>query len=485
MRTEPPTEEQIPAGAGRLAAVILAAGMGKRMRSRLPKVLHRIAGAPLVAHVLGAVAPLRPSQTALVVGHGGDQVRAAVGDRVGYVTQAEQLGTGHAVLQARAALEGRTRSVLVLYGDSPLLQSDTLATLVALHEAQPGARVTMLTCVATDPTGYGRIIRDADGAILDIVEERVATPEQRAITEINSGIYCFDSAWLWPRLAALPVHAGAGEYYLTDMIGVAIAEAPNSVQALCLAGEEETAGINDRVQLAEAEAIIRDRIRTRWLREGVTMIDPGATYIDVDVTLGQDTILYPGCYLEGQTRVGADCRIGPNAHLVDAVVGDRCVVGASLLEGCELEADVDVGSFNHLRRAAYLSSGVHLGNFAEVKNARLGPHVAMGHFSYVGDATIGARTNVGAGVITANFDGARKHHSDVGADVFLGSDTVLRAPVAIGDGAATGAGSVVTHDVEPGALVVGAPARPAPRRAPAAADDGAHPGGAQGGEPPA
>ena len=485
MSTEPPTEEQIPSGAAPLAAVILAAGMGTRMRSRLPKVLHRIAGAPLVGHVLRAVAPLRPAHIILVVGHGGDQVRAVVGDGVEYVTQAPQLGTGHAVLQARAALEGRTRSVLVLYGDCPLLQSGTLQTLVSLHEARPDTRVTMLTCLATDPTGYGRIIRDSDGAILDIVEERVATPEQRAIPEINSGIYCFDSAWLWPRLAALPVHPGAGEYYLTDMIRVAVAEAPNSVQALCLAGETETAGINDRVQLAEAEAVIRDRIRTRWLREGVTMIDPGATYIDVDVTLGQDTILYPGCYLEGCTRVGADCRLGPNARLVDAVVGDRCVVGASLLEGCELEADVDVGSFNHVRSAAYLSSGVHLGNFAEVKNARLGPHVAMGHFSYVGDATIGARTNVGAGVITANFDGGRKNHSEVGADVFLGSDTILRAPVTIGDGAATGAGSVVTHDVEPGALVVGVPARPAPRHTPPAANDGAHAAAAHGGQPPA
>jgi bifunctional UDP-N-acetylglucosamine pyrophosphorylase/glucosamine-1-phosphate N-acetyltransferase len=459
MTTEPATEETTASPSPRLAAVVLAAGMGKRMRSKLPKVLHRIAGVPLVEHVVRAVAPLAPARTVLVVGHGGEQVQAVMGSGYEYVTQAQQLGTGHAVLQARAAVAGQADTVLVLYGDSPLLRSTTLADLVRLHHSRPGVRATILTCIAEDPTGYGRIIRDANGEVLDIIDERVATPEQRALKETNSGIYCFDSAWLWPRLAELPVHPGAGEYYLTDMIAVAIREQPGSVQTFQVSGMEEVAGINNRVQLAEADLVIRNRIRTRWMLEGVTMIDPATTYIDVDVTLGQDTILYPGCYLQGQTRVGADCRLGPQARLVDAVVGDGCVVGTSLLEDCVVEDGVDIGSFNHLRPGAYLSTGVHLGNFAEVKNSRLGRNVSQGHFSYIGDAEVGDNTNIGAGTITANFNNGVKNRTQIGPNVFIGSDSVLIAPVEVGAGAQTGAGAVVNKDVPPGALVVGVPAR--------------------------
>ncbi|HUS13414.1 MAG TPA: bifunctional UDP-N-acetylglucosamine diphosphorylase/glucosamine-1-phosphate N-acetyltransferase GlmU, partial [Chloroflexia bacterium] len=419
--------------------------------------------------VLRALAPLAPTRAVLVVGHGGDQVRATLGPDYEYVTQEPQLGTGHAVLQARPLLDGASETLLVLYGDTPLLRAATLQDLVLRHRDASGMRITVLTGMAPDPTGYGRMTRDAAGAVTGIVEHRVATAQQLAIREINSGIYCFDAAWLWPRLAALPIHGTTGEYFLTDMVAVALDEQPGTVQTWTLPDLEEAAGINTRVQLAEADEVLRDRIRRHWMLEGVTMVDPRATYIDADVQLGQDTVLYPGCYLQGATRVGADCQLGPQARLVDATVGDRCTIGSSLLEGCTLESGVDVGSFNHLRRDAYLSSGVHLGNFAEVKNARLGPDVAMGHFSYIGDANVGANTNIGAGTITANFDrNRRKHHTEIGADVFIGSDTVLRAPVTVGDGAATGAGAVVTHDVPPDTVVVGMPARPLVRPSAAA-----------------
>ncbi len=458
MTMEPGTEE-IPPERG-LAAVILAAGLGKRMRSARPKVLHRIAGAPLISHVLRAVAPLAPTHTVVVVGHGADQVRATLGPTVTYATQTEQRGTGHALLQARAALEGQSAYVLALYGDTPLLRAETLQELVARHRARPGTRATILTACPPDPTGYGRVLRDAAGAVTGVVEERVATPEERALREVNSGIYCFDADWLWPHLAELPVHPGADEIFLTDMIDRAVADAPGSVQTLPVADFDEVAGINDRVQLAEADRTMRDRIRTAWMRSGVTMMDPATTYVDVDVTIGRDTILYPGCLLEGHTVVGPDCTIGPRAQLVDATVGAGCRVGASLLESCAVDDGVDIGSFNHLRPGTHLATGVHLGNFAEVKNSRLGEGVAMGHFSYVGDADVGAHTNIGAGTITVNFDRIRgKSRTTIGPDAFVGSGSLLIAPVEVGAGAATGAGAVVTKNVPAGALVVGMPAR--------------------------
>lgn len=459
MSIDPPTEQ--PPQAPSLAAVILAAGLGKRMRSRRPKVVHPLVGLPLVAHVLRAIAPLAPARTVLVVGHGGDQVRAVVGDGAEYVEQREQLGTGHAVLQARPVLDGAVDTVLALYGDSPMIRPETLLRLVAQHRARPGTHVTMLTCLAEDPYGYGRIVRDGQGRVAHIVEERVATDEEKAIREVNSGFYCFAGAWLWPRLAVLPFHGATGEIFLTDMVDLAVSEDPASVQTITVEGLEEAAGINSRAQLAEAERMVRDRLRRHWMDEGVTLVDPPSTFIGLDVTIGQDTILHPGAHLEGTTRIGADCVIGPLARIVDSTVGDGCRIGMSLIEGSTLEAQVEVGSFNHVRPDSYLSSGVHLGNFAEVKASRLGPGVAQGHFSYIGNATIGAGTNIGAGTITANLDGAtgRKNPTTVGAGAFIGVDTLLVAPVTVGDHGATGAGAVVTKDVPPYTLAVGMPAR--------------------------
>lgn len=463
-----------------LAAVVLAAGLGKRMASQQPKVLHTLAGLPLVAHVLRALAPLTPTQTVLVVGHGADSVRSAVGPRFGpdnalpieYAVQSEQLGTGHAVKMAAPLLSGHHGPVLVLYGDCPLLRTATLESLLSRHrQAQP--RLTMLTCIAQDPTGYGRIVRDLNQNLLEVVEERNATLTQRAISEVNSGVYVFDSDWLWPHLQKVELNP-QGEYYLTDLIGMAIREERSRTPQIAAASAQsqrkgvitftldrldEAMGINSRVQLAEAEGLVQARLRQEWQQSGVTMLLPDTVYLGVDVEIGRDTLLYPGVILEGKTSIGSGCVLGPNTHVIDSTVGDDCKVVSSMLEGSRVENGVTVGPYSHLRPGAHLKEGVHLGNFAEVVRSTLEPHVAMGHFSYIGDSHVGERTNIGAGTITANYDGTNKNKTTIGKNVFLGSDTILRAPIDVGDNARTGAGSVVTHDVPPNTQVMGVPAR--------------------------
>ncbi len=465
----------------RLAAVVLAAGLGKRMASQQPKVLHTLAGLPLVAHVLRALAPLNPTQTVLVVGHGADSVRSTIGPHFGpnnalpieYAVQAEQLGTGHAVSMAATLLSGHRGPVLVLYGDTPLLRTATLQSLLLRHrQAQP--RLTMLTCIAQDPTGYGRVVRDLNQNLLEVVEERNATLTQRAVSEVNSGVYVFDADWLWPHLQKVELNP-QGEYYLTDLIGIAIREEvvrPRSssvsstaqpqrkgVVTFTLDRLDEAMGINSRVQLSEAEGLVQARLRQEWQESGVTMLLPDTVYLGVDVQIGRDTLLYPGVILEGKTEVGANCVLGPNTHVVDSTIGDGCRIVSSTLEGSRVEGGVTVGPYSHLRPGAHLQEGVHMGNFAEVVRSTLEPNVAMGHFSYIGDSHVGEGTNIGAGTITANYDGTNKHKTTIGKNVFLGSDTILRAPVELGDGARTGAGSVVTHDVPPNTQVMGVPAR--------------------------
>lgn len=462
-----------------LSVVILAAGLGKRMQSRRPKVLHPLAGLPLISHVLRAVAPLEPRQTVLVVGHGGDAVQAAVGNAYGpdnalpltYAEQVEQLGTGHAVLRAQEALKGYRGPVLVLYGDTPLIRAATLSQLVFRHR-QSRPNLTMLTAIAPDPTGYGRVVRDKDGVVLSVVEEPNATMVQRAISEINSGVYVFESDWLWPHLQRIELNP-TGEYYLTDLIAMAIKEergtsttaslnvgrAKKRLQTFTLEGMEEALGINTRVQLADAENLVQTRLRRQWMEAGVTMLMPESVYLGMDVQFEPDTVLYPGCIFEGQTHIASGCALGPNTHIVDTTVGENCRIVASMLEGSTVERGVTIGPYSHLRPGAHLMEGVHIGNFGEVVRSTLGEGVAMGHFSYIGDATVGEGTNIGAGTITANYDGANKHRTTIGKGVFLGSDTMLKAPVEVGDGAQTGLGSVVTKNVAPGTLVVGVPAR--------------------------
>jgi len=440
----------------KLAVVILAAGQGTRMRSSLPKALHPVAGRPMVYYILDTIAEVTAERPVLVVGYGAEQLRQAVGDRVVYVEQAEQLGTGHALLQARRLLEGRADTVLALYSDMPLLSSGTLRSLLQLHQ-EGQAPITMLTCRADDPMGFGRILRDGEGRVVGIVEEAVATEEQRRIKEINCGVYCFRADWLWLHLHKLPL-SPKGEYYLTDLVAMAIGEGER-VEALTAADPTEVLGINDRVHLARAEAIVRRRIREELMLSGVTIIDPPSTYIDALVHIGQDTTIHPHTHIQGDTRIGRDCLIGPNAIIRDSIIGNGCRILASVIEEAILEDEVSVGPFSHLRKGAHLAKGVHVGNFGEVKNSYLGPGTKMGHFSYVGDATVGREVNIGAGTVTCNYDGVAKYRTIIEDGAFIGSDTMLVAPVRIGAGAKIGAGSVVTHDIPPGSVAYGVPAR--------------------------
>ncbi len=437
-------------------AVVLAAGQGTRMHSTVPKVLHPLLGRPLAWYAIQAARQATGSDPLIVIGYQAEHVRRELGDSLRYVVQEPQSGTGHALMQARPLLDGRSNAILVTYADMPLLTGETLAALIDAQQASRGP-ISMLTVVSSDPRGFGRIVRDPSGNVRAIVEEAVATPEQLTIHELNPGVYCFDAVWLWKSLDKIPI-SPKGEYYLTDLVEIAV-EQGLAVNAITVDDEIETIGINNRVHLAQAEAAMRQRINQAWMLAGVTIIDPATTYIEPEVILGGDTTIWPNTYLQGKTRVGERCTLGPNTVLRDTTLAEGCQVFASVLEGALVEEDVDIGPFAHLRKGAHLGKGVHMGNFGEVKNSYLGPETKMGHFSYIGDTTTGANVNIGAGTITCNFDGVNKNHTEVGNEVFIGSDTMLVAPVQLGDYARTGAGAVVTKDVPPATLVVGVPAR--------------------------
>jgi bifunctional UDP-N-acetylglucosamine pyrophosphorylase/glucosamine-1-phosphate N-acetyltransferase len=457
--------------------VILAAGQGTRMKSDQPKVLHPLGGVPLVLHSVRTAAAASHRPPVLIVGHGAELVREAVGDAARYAVQAEQLGTGHAVAQARDLLAGASDYVVVVTADMPLLRPETLVRLYEAQQENDGP-ITMLTLLTDTPRGFGRIIRDESGAVQAIVEAAHATPEQLAIREVNTSVYCFDADWLWANLDAIPI-SPKGEYYLTDLVGLAAGQGKR-INALIADDPDEVLGINTRVHLAEAEMALRQRINRNLMLSGVTIIDPATTYIHPTVTVGQDSIIMPNTHLWGDTSIGQECVIGPNTVIRDSSLGDHCEVFGSVVEGATVEDGVDIGPFGHLRKGAYLESGVHMGNFGEVKNSRLRRGVKMGHFSYIGDADIGEETNIGAGTITCNYDGVRKHKTTLGRGVFIGSDTMLVAPVTLGDGARTGAGSVVTHNVPDGGLVYGVPARPPKKRSAGAGDGEAEPTGGEG-----
>ncbi len=437
-------------------ALLLAAGQGTRMKSKLPKLLHPLGGRPMIWYSLEAAQQATGATPVVVVGHGAEAVKQTVGEAARYVTQAEQLGTGHAVQQAESMLHGESGLILVTYADMPLLTAETLTGLVNAQENHSGP-ITMLTVQAEDPRGFGRIVRDPAGQVVAIVEEAQATPEQREIKELNVGAYCFAADWLWQALARIPL-SPKGEYYLTDLVGIAVSEGL-SVQTMATQDLAESIGINTRVHLAEAEALLRRRVNHRWMEAGVTLIDPQTTYIEPTVILGQDTTIWPNTYLLGETQIGESCTLGPNTLIRSSKLGDGCEVTASSLEHAVVEDNVDIGPFGHLRKGAHLASGVHMGNFGEVKNAYLGEGTKMGHFSYIGDANIAEDVNIGAGTITCNYDGKEKHHTEIEAGVFIGSDTMLVAPLKVGQGAITGAGAVVTKDVKPNTLVAGMPAR--------------------------
>jgi bifunctional UDP-N-acetylglucosamine pyrophosphorylase / glucosamine-1-phosphate N-acetyltransferase len=434
-------------------AVVLAAGQGKRMRSALPKLLHPLAGRPMVRYVFDAARAAGIGRPIVIVGSENAGIRDVLEDAAKFVEQPEPLGTGDAVARAREAA-GAAEHVLVLNGDAPLITPATLERLIGSHEQQ-NADLTFLTA-RQDAAEYGLVQRDSEGRVTAVVEAVALVSSADGQVEINSGQYCFRAGWLWPRLAAIP-KASNGEYYLTSLVEMAVNEGAAVVTVQ--ADPDEVRGINDRAQLAEADAALRERINRGHLLAGVTIIDPATAYIDADIGIGVDTIIEPNTQLCGATRLGENCHVGPNSVVRDSVTGDRCRIEGSTVEEATLEDDVDVGPYSHLRPGTHLGAGVHIGNFAEVKNSHLRRGVKMGHFSYVGDADVGEESNIGAGAITCNFDGERKQRTVIGRGVFIGSDTMLVAPVTIGDGARTAAGSVVTKDVPPGALAAGSPAR--------------------------
>ena len=440
----------------KVTALLLAAGQGTRMKSALPKVLHLISGRPMLWHVLQAMKPVSKGKPVVVVGHGADQVAAYVGESAQCVLQEPQLGTGHAVMQVAPLLKGKTDYVLITYADMPLLREEVFRELLETQKKNTGP-LSMLTVIAENPRGFGRVVRKEDGTVGAIVEEFVASPEQQLIKELNVGAYCFSADWLWEAMERIKL-SPKGEYYLTDTIELAVNDGL-PVQAIVHQELLETIGINTRIHLAEAEAAMRQRINQGLMLAGVTMVDPASTYIEVGVTIGRDTVVQPNTHIEGNTSIGEGCMIGPDSHVRDSKIGYGCKVFMSVIEGAVLEDDVDIGPFARLRKGAHLAQGVHMGNFGEVKESYLGPDVKMGHFSYIGNATIGANTNIGAGTITCNYDGEQKHPTEIGEDVFIGSDTMLVAPLKIGKGARTGAGAVVTKNVPDGTLAVGMPAR--------------------------
>ena len=439
----------------KVQSVILAAGEGTRMKSNLPKVLHSLAGKALIQYSLEVVRGISTQKPVLVISREAESVEQTISDLAEFVFQEKRLGTADAVRSARKKVEGNCDLVLVIYGDMPLLRKQTLNQLVEKQEKNSGP-LTIATMQMDDSHGFGRIVREG-GKIKEIVEEAQATAKQKEIKELNVGAYCISSHWLWTALERIPV-SPKGEYYLTDLVGLASREG-SYVEAIQIADPEEAIGINNRAHLAEAEAILRKRINNNWMLDGVTIVDPERTYIEADVRIGKDTVILPNTYLKGQTIIGENCEIGPDTIITSTQVGNFCKILSSVLDYAILEDHVSMGPYCHLRKGAHLAKGVPMGNFGEVKESTLGEETKMGHFSYIGNATIGKNVNIGAGTITCNFDGRIKHPTEIGDDVFIGSDTMLVAPVKIGKRARTGAGSVVTKDVPEDTVVVGVPAR--------------------------
>jgi bifunctional UDP-N-acetylglucosamine pyrophosphorylase / glucosamine-1-phosphate N-acetyltransferase len=438
------------------AVIVLAAGEGTRMKSSLAKVLHAICGRSLLGHVLAAVEPLRPDQTVVVVGHGRDQVvahLAAIGSEATTVVQERQAGTGQATAIGLDALGAELDgTIVVVPGDAPLLRTETLAALLARHH-ESGAVATVLTAELPDPSGYGRVVRDGDGHVTAIVEDADADDMVRQVREVNTSVYAFEAGQLRAMLGRVGTDNAQGEQYLTDVIGSLVA-AGEAVVSVTAADHLETLGVNDRVQLALVRRTMRDRIVEHWMRAGVTIVDPQTTWMGVRVTLEPDATIHQNTQLHGATHIARMASVGPDCTLRDTVVGEGATVVRSHCTEAEIGADATVGPFTYLRPGTVLRPGAKAGAYVEIKNAVIGEQSKVPHLSYVGDADIGQRSNIGAATVFVNYDGQEKHRTTVGDDVRIGSDTMLVAPVTIGDGAYTAAGSVVTDDVPPGALAV-------------------------------
>ena len=435
----------------KLKTLILAAGKGTRMKSELPKVIHKVNGIPMISKIISVLNGLEPEENILILGHKKEEVLKVVGEETDYVVQTEQLGTGHAVIQAKEKLADYDGDVMVLCGDTPLLREETLRKLYNFHK-ESGAVTTILTSIYENPFGYGRIVKE-DGLVKAIVEEKEATPEIKKIKEVNAGVYCFNSRELFNALARINNNNEKGEYYLTDVIGIQVGEG-KKVQSFVLEDNMEILGVNSKVELAQASEVLRGRKNLELMENGAILIDPKATYVEESVKVGKDTVIYPGAVLQGDTVIGENCEILGTTRIIDSVLGNNIRIESSVIEESQIDDYVTMGPFAHLRPKTHLKEKVHIGNFVEVKKSTLEKGVKAGHLTYLGDAQVGEDTNIGAGTITCNYDGKNKFKTVIGKNSFIGSDSMLVAPVNIGENSLVGAGSVITKDVPENSLAV-------------------------------
>lgn len=433
-------------------AIILAAGQGTRMKSKLYKVLHPVCGKPMVQHVIDHVNQLQIEDIVTVIGHGAEKVQEQLGDSCKYALQDQQLGTAHAVMQAESVLSGKSGTTLVICGDTPLIKAETMEELIALHERSQ-AKATILTAYADNPTGYGRVLRGEGGLVEKIVEHKDASDEERYVKEINTGTYCFDNQALFSALKKVSNENVQGEYYLPDVIEI-LKQEGETVTAFQSSDFEETLGVNDRVALSQAEQILRKRINESHMRNGVTIIDPLTTFIEADVQIGQDTVIKPGSCIKGNSVIGQDCMIGPNTEINDCEIGDGTEIFQSVVHESSIGSAVKIGPFAHVRPHSDIHDSVKIGNFVEIKKAVFGNGSKASHLSYIGDAEVGENVNIGCGSITVNYDGKNKHLTKIEDNVFIGCNSNLVAPVTIGEGAYVAAGSTITQDVPQEALSV-------------------------------
>jgi bifunctional UDP-N-acetylglucosamine pyrophosphorylase / glucosamine-1-phosphate N-acetyltransferase len=433
-------------------AVILAAGQGTRMKSKLYKVLHPVCGKPMVQHVVDQVTKLSLQKLVIVVGHGAEKVKSQIGDRSEYVLQEEQLGTAHAVMQASSNLADKEGVTLVVCGDTPLITDETMEALLQHHE-KTGAKATILTAKASDPTGYGRVIRNEEGHVQKIVEHKDASEQERMIMEINTGTYCFDNKLLFEALNGVSNNNVQGEYYLPDVIEI-LKNQGEIVSAFQTSSFEETLGVNDRYALSQAEEIMKLRINKKHMLNGVTIIDPSNTYISADAKIEQDTVIYPGTVIKGNSSIEAECVLGPNTEIDNCQVGKRTVIRQSVAHDSTIGNDVAIGPFAHIRPSSSLADEVKIGNFVEVKKSTFGKGSKASHLSYIGDAEVGSDVNLGCGSITVNYDGKNKFLTKIEDGAFIGCNSNLIAPVTVGKGAYVAAGSTVTENVPGNALSI-------------------------------
>ena len=434
-------------------AIILAAGKGTRMKSDLPKVLHKVAGISMLEHVFRSVNAIDPEKTVTVVGHKAELVEQVLAGQTDFVRQTEQLGTGHAVMMAEPVLENLTGQTLVIAGDTPLITGESLKNLIDFHINHKNV-ATILTAEADNPFGYGRIVRNQHGEVLKIVEQKDASDFEQQIKEINTGTYVFDNARLFEALKNINTNNAQGEYYITDAIGI-FRENGEKVGAYTLKDFDESLGVNDRVALATAESVMRRRINQQHMVNGVSFVNPDATYIDVDVEIAPEVQVEANVTLKGQTKIGVETILTNGTYIVDSVIGERTVITSSMIEESSVADGVTVGPYAHIRPGSSLAKDVHVGNFVEVKGSSIGENTKAGHLTYIGNSEVGANVNFGAGTITVNYDGQKKYKTIIGDNVFVGSNSTIIAPVELGDNSLVGAGSTITKDVPADAIALG------------------------------